>query len=464
VTSQTNETGVLGLDERAELERLRAEVARLRAETPGGPAGPERRPERPGRGRRWGRTVTAVVLIVISCVLAPLSVVSVWARGEVTDTDRYVDTVAPLAADPAVQQAITTNITNIVFQYIDVQGLTRQAFAALADRGSLPPDLAAQLQALAVPVANGVRSFAEDQVSNVVQSDAFAQAWVEANRTAHEQLVAALTGEGGGAVAVEDNAVTLHLSAFLDVVKQRLVASGFQLASRIPEVDATFTVFESDDVGRVQRGFNLLDKLGFWLPFILVAMAALGIYIAPNHRLAFIGAGIGVALAMLATGAALAVARRAYLDGVPQDVLPPDAAAVLYDTFVRYLREAIRAGFLAGLLVAAGAFLTGPSVTAVTIRRWLVAGFAIARGGLATLGAGLEGATRWVAPRARMLRVLVVAAAFAVLLFQRYRTPGLVGWLTVGVLAGLAVIQFLATEPRRPQPSPAKASPVAAEG
>jgi hypothetical protein len=246
------------------------------------------------------------------------------------------------------------------------------------------------------------------------------------------------------------------------VVKQRLVASGFELANRIPEVNATFVVFQSADIAKVQRGFDLLNRLGLWLPFILVALAALGIYLAPNHRLAFIGVGVGVALAMLAAGAALAVGRRMYLEGVPQNVLPPDAAAAMYDTVVRFLREAVRAAFLIGILVALGAFLTGPSVTAVTIRRWLVTGFALAKGGAAEAGLNLDGITRWVAPRARLLRGLVVAAAFAVLLLERYRTPGLVGWVTAGVLAALAVIQFLAAEPRRRRRAPGTAGAVAA--
>jgi hypothetical protein len=459
--------------ERAELERLRAEVARLRTEPgraepgraePG--TGPVIPPRRPGRARRWGRTTLAVLLIAIACILSPLSVVAVWARGEVTDTDRYVDTVAPLANDPAVQEAMTTDITNTVFQYIDIQGLTQRAFAALADRGTLPPDLAASLQGLAVPVANGVRSFTEDQVRKVVQSDLFAQAWEAANRAAHEQLVAALSGQGGGAVVVEGNAVKLDVAAFVATVKARLVDSGFQLAARIPQVNATFTIFESSDVSKVQRGFHLLDRLGLWLPFILVALAALGIFLARNHRLAFIGAGFGVALAMLAAAIALAATRNAYLDGVPQDVLPTGAAAVLFDTVVRFLREALRAAFLIGLLVVLGAFLTGPSVTAVTIRRWLVAGFAWVRGWLAAAGADLEGVTAWVAPRARLLRGLVVAATFLVLLLVRYRTPALVGWLTLAVLACLAIIQFLATPPAPPRhpPLPHTAPAVPAHG
>jgi hypothetical protein len=441
---ETSQMSALSEDDREELERLRAENARLRDSAVTGGA----QPPRPGRWRRAGRSFLGITLIALGCLLTPLSVVSVWARSEVVDTNRYVETVTPLADDPAIQQAVTDKITNLAFQYIDVRSLAQQLFDALSQREAIPPAIASQLPALAAPVANGVQNFAEGQIADFVQSDLFEEAWVEANRAAHEKLLAALTGEGDGSVQVQNGVVTVNLASVVDAVKQRLVDRGFQLADRIPAVDAEFTVFQSDDLPKVQRGFDLLNTLGFWMPFICLVLIGLGIYIVRHHRLAFIGAGLGVALAMLATALALMAARRIYLDGVPSDVLPPDAAAVLYDTFIRYLREAIRAAALLGLVFAVGAFLTGPSVTARTIRRWIVGGFARLRGALYGVGVGLDRVTAWVASRARVLRVSVVIVASAILLLQRYRTPELVAWLTLGVLVALAVIQFFATPPR----------------
>ena len=82
----------LTADERAELERLRAQVA--------------------ARRRRIGwRSPLAVLLILVGCVLMPLSVVGVWARNQVTDTDRFVANVTPLAADPSVQNAVADPVT-----------------------------------------------------------------------------------------------------------------------------------------------------------------------------------------------------------------------------------------------------------------------------------------------------------------------------------------------------------------
>ena len=110
-------------------------------------------------------------------MLAPLAGVAVWARNQVTNTDRYVRTVAPLAADPAIQQAIADQITTQIFTYLDVRGLTDQTVDALAARG-LRPQLADQLRGFAAPLASGIQSFVRTQVDKIVQGQAFADAWV----------------------------------------------------------------------------------------------------------------------------------------------------------------------------------------------------------------------------------------------------------------------------------------------
>jgi len=210
-----DETPDMTGDERAELERLRAEVATLRAQVQRGdtaPVGPVAAGRRAAR-QRW-RTIVAVVLITIACVLAPLSVVAVWTKNQVTNTDRYVATVTPLASNPDIQNAIADQITNQVFTYIDVKGLTTQAVDALAGRG-LPPRIADQLQALEGPIAGGIQSFTRTQVGKIVQSQAFADAWTQANRVAHQALVKTLTGQGDGAVTVQGDTVSLNLAPFI---------------------------------------------------------------------------------------------------------------------------------------------------------------------------------------------------------------------------------------------------------
>lgn len=82
----------LSLDERAELERLRAEVEHLHADMAGRPS----QQVNVVRRRHGWRTPVSVVLIVLGCLLAPVAVISVWAGDEVSNTGRYVATVESL--------------------------------------------------------------------------------------------------------------------------------------------------------------------------------------------------------------------------------------------------------------------------------------------------------------------------------------------------------------------------------
>ena len=444
------EDPTLTAEERAELERLRAENVALRAQVHEQAATADTVPV-PAAGRaarqRW-RTIVATLLIVVGCVLAPLSVAAVWTRNQVTNTDRYVATVAPLADDPAIQNAIADQITAQVFNYIDVQGLTNQAVDALAERG-LTPVLADQLRALSVPIANGVQSFTRSQVGRVVESDAFADAWVQANRVAHAELVAALTGEGGGSVTVENDTVSINMAAFIQTVKQRLVESGFSVAARIPTVNASFVLFQSEDITRARSGFNLLNTLGVWLPVIAIVLLVLGVYVARDHRRATVGAALGVAISMVVLALGLAVFRSIYLDAVPASVLPHDAAAVLYDTIIRFLRLGIRTVFVLALVVAAGAFLSGQSVTAVRTREGLSHAIGWLAGGAERAGFSTGPVGTWVYANKRVLRVGAVALAALALVFWTRPTGKVVLGLTLALLVVLAIIEFLG-RPARP--------------
>jgi hypothetical protein len=61
-------------------------------------------------------------------------------------------------------------------------------------------------------------------------------------------------------------------------------------------------------------------------------------------------------------------------------VLPHDAAAVAYDTIVRFMRLGLRTILMLALVVAAGAFLTGGSVTAARTRQGLAGAIAWLQG------------------------------------------------------------------------------------
>lgn len=427
----------------AEVQRLRDEVADLRAQLNSAATVPLPPPRRhPDRTR----SIIAVTLIVISCVLAPLAVVSVWASREVSDTDRYVQTVAPLAENDQLRAAVTDTITNQIAQRVDINSLTTQVLTAISNQG-LSPQASATLQGLNGPIAAGVQSFLHTAVGKIVDSQAFVTAWELANRQAHQQLVALLSGKNDGALTAKNGAVQINLEPFIAQVKEQLITQGFGFANQIPTINASFTLLQSHDLGLAQNGYRLLNAVGLWLPFIALAFGLIGVYVARGHRKAVIGWGLGVTASMLVLGAALAIARPIYLNAVPADVLPRGAAGVVFDTLIRFLREALRGIAVAGIVVAAGAFLTGQSATAVRTRDLCVTGIGRLRGTAEMAGLQTGSVGTWTYAHKRILHIGAVAVGLAILTLLPHTTIGGVIGVTILVLVAVGVIEFLGRPP-----------------
>ncbi|WP_244929914.1 hypothetical protein [Nocardioides sp. W7] len=289
----------------------------------------------------WWRSVAVVLCLVLLAVTAPLAVVATWARDQVGDTDRYVETIAPLADDPTVQAAVADRLT-----------------AEIVGRLEVP----AAIEALGLPLATGIEGFVARHVDAFVRSDEFATGWVRANREAHAQLVALLTGDPDSALQLEDDAVHLDLAVLVRAVQDRLVASGFTLADRLPSVRATMVLVQSPDVARAQRGFDLLSTLARVLPVASVLLLAAAVLIARRRRRVLVAGCLVVAGSMLALGMALDAFRVVYLDSVPAARLPADAAGAVYDVLVRFMRYTLRSVLLVALVVAAVAWLVGSPV------------------------------------------------------------------------------------------------------
>ena len=423
-----------------ELEQLRARVAELEGQQQEGK-------EPPPRARHRVRSGFAALLITLGCVLAPLSVVSVWASTQMSNTDRYVATVEPLIHDPAVQSAIADNVTVAILNHVDVHALATQALDLLANRPNVPPRVAAVLPGLAVPITNGVEGFIGTQVDKVVASPAFATVWAQANRVAHKNLVNLLEGNQQGALTAQNGEVTLNLAPMIAKVKQRLVARGFSPAAQIPTVDKSFVLMKSDAVTKAQGFYRLLNNLGFWLPIIALVLIAGGIALARRHRRALAAGAFGVAGSMLVLGIVLAVIRVFYLNAVPTDVLPAQAAGDVYDTLIRFLRYALRSVAAVGLVVGLGAYLTGPGTGAVRTRAGFSNGIGWLRGGAERAGMQTDVVGTWTYAHKRWLRIGTVVVGAVVLVLWSQPNVAVILTITGIVLLALAVIEFLGRPP-----------------
>lgn len=274
------------------------------------------------------RRVLAPVLLVLACLLVPLGTLSTWARYEIGDSDRYVDTMAPLATDPSVQNAVADSVTTEIMRTIDVG-----------------------------PLQSTVTEYLHDAVVSFTGTATFQRAWNTANRAAHDAVQDALDHESTGPV-------TLDLAPVTKEVRQQLVDDGVPFAEQIPVTHTSITVLSAGELENLREVFHLLQVCGIWLPVASLVCAAAGLLLAHRRSRALAATGLGVALAAGALLVALTIARALTLGDLATDA-DKAAAGAVYDALTSSMRTASWVLLGVGLVVALGAWTAGrPGLTA----------------------------------------------------------------------------------------------------
>jgi len=430
----------------ARLERENADLrARLVASSEDVPAGA------PPRRRHRGRAFGAAVLVTIGLLLAPVAVVASWAEQELTDTDRYVATVGPLAADPAIQSAVAAQLTALVMERADVATLVNEAVATISDREGFPDRVSTALTAMEKPLTDGIESFVRRAADRVVSSDAFDTAWVEANRVAHEQLVAVMQGREDSTLQIgADGQLTIQLAGVIKALKDRLVADGFGIAANIPEVDASFTLVQSTQLVRARNAYDAVRLAGTWLPWLSLGLIAAGVLTARNRPRTLVVAGCGLAVSMLVLALGLYVGRTLYLGALTGTGARLDAAEAVFDQVVLFIRVALRTVAVAGLVVALAAYLGGGSASARRLRTEISRGFASVRSWAEHRGATTGPVGTWLGVHKGLVRAVIIAATGLVVLLARSLTPGLVLGAALVAAVHMALVELVARPPSPP--------------
>ncbi|MCZ4122270.1 hypothetical protein [Streptomyces sp. H39-S7] len=364
--------------------------------------------------------VLSAVLITLTCILVPVSLITVWVHDIVLDTERYVATVRPLAEDPAVQDAAVKRIGEAAGVRVDGDQVASDLAAWLEAQG-LPPRVGTAFKSLGPKIDDVTREAVEKVAGKFVRSDRFADIWTDTNRLAHYSVVHALTGKGRGAVGVDDGTVTLDVGTAVDTVKQQLVDAGIAPAAKIPDVDKQMVLLQSDQLGKIQGVAHLLDVVGNWLPILTVLLGTAGVLLARRRRRALVTVMLGAAGICLIFSIGLVIARHYYLDHLPTAVQSPAAAAAIFDTLLHFLKVSLRTALVLGVVVALGAYLSGAGRLPRAVQ------------GTAERTAG--SAARWGSAHGVHTGPVGIFTA-------RYRR-----WLTIGVLLVLALVFALWNHP-----------------
>jgi hypothetical protein len=300
----------------------------------------------------------STVLIVLAAVIAVVSSLSTWVRAEMLDTDQWVEVSGDLLAEPQVQDALTTYLSNQLFERVDFQGQLEAALPEAATR-------------LAGPLTGLLREPITNGISTVIASDRFAELWENVNRRAHERLVAILRDETRPGVSTADGTVTLEMATIITNVGERLGVPQSAL-DRIPPDAGEIVVFESDQLSSAQGVVRMLDFLSWFLFLAVAGMYAAAVYLArPLWRVALRNVGISLAVAGLTLLVLRALGVRAVVSAVVEDPRNEPLGSIVGTVATQMLGEQAWTGIVYGVLFALFAAVIGPHRWAVAVRRVL---------------------------------------------------------------------------------------------
>lgn len=319
------------------------------------------------------RGLVAVLLALLAIVCAAASVVAVWGRDQVLDTDRYLETVAPLADDPVIQAEVAGEVSDAITSRL---------------AGRLTPEIEAQVVAATY---------------DVVHSSDFARLWVAANRIGHAELVRLLTGEEPPGVVVEAGRIQLDLSALVGEVRGRLAAAGLAIVASMPPITLVVDVADADGLTAARDAVDLLDTIAWWLPVVALGLLVAAALVATRRRRTAARTLVVIAWAMVLLRAVIALGKRLAVDEVPADVVSPKAVEHYYDHLLAPL-----VGGVLGTAITALVLVVVVAVAAVDVRRRRVPAGHLA----AVLGAGAAVlvVAGWAAPVVAGLGVVLAVA------------------------------------------------------
>jgi len=289
------------------------------------------------------RSIAALAAVVLGSLMLSLSLAVVWLHEVVIDSNRYVDTVTPLAQDPAVKNAVADYATEDLFRQIDVEQIVRI---------TLPED-----NELAVSTAAGaLKGSVYRQIRQVLDTPEFTDLWKSSNREAHSALLTMMR-DNDGTIASEEGKVLIDISRVFELVKANLSAAGIDILDDVQiEAGHRFTIFQFPALSRAQRGFKLLEGASLWLPVASFIFLVAGVWLAANRRLAFAGIGVSLAafLAILYLG--VGSLRDYYLDAViRRGNIDVPAAGSFYDVMVSPLQTLVKGSLIGAAVIAVGA-------------------------------------------------------------------------------------------------------------
>jgi hypothetical protein len=305
------------------------------------------------RGRR--RTVKA--LVILGSVLAFLSVFAIWTERQALDTGDWVSTSGRLLHNSTIRSAVAEYLVDQLYENVDVKRELEEI---------LPGDT----KELAGPAAGGLRQVAGEGAEKVLETSTAQVLWEQANRTAHEQLLAVLEDKKE-AVSTEEGTVSLQLGTMLTNLANQ-VGVGEDLAERLPPEAGKVVILHSDQLKTAQNIAVAIKGLALLLSILTFAAFGAAIYVSRNGRwVTVLFSGIGLIAAGFAVLVARHIAGGIVVDQLVKTESVRPAGEAAWSIGTSLMISIATTVIVVGVLFAAAGWLASPSVPARTSRRYL---------------------------------------------------------------------------------------------
>jgi hypothetical protein len=279
------------------------------------------------------RSVLAGVVLLVGALLVPVATAGWWARETLVPTHAYVDTVAPLASNPAITSAVEHQVVD-------------RTMAAVEQRAPQLPSF----------IRSRLRPLVRTAVNRAVESPAFERAWRDANRAAHRQLVAVLSGRSSAVQKSGGDAVVeVHLDAVTGALRRDLAKAGVPFDIQLPDATASIPIGSARQLDRAQLAYRLLVRWGRPLPVLAVILIVVGLVLARRRAGALAWTAVVALLGLGGLAVLLFIGRESYLHALPAGISSA-AGKAIFDTVTSGLRhdlEVVAIGAAVVLIVSA---------------------------------------------------------------------------------------------------------------
>jgi hypothetical protein len=177
---------------------------------------------------------------------------------------------------------------------------------------------------------------------------------------------------------LEEGTLQLQLGPFVDAVRQRLIDNGFRLAERIPPVTTAIDLVQLDPqaVAQARAAYRWLTAVAGRLPWLLLLLPALALFVARDLRLTVMACGVAVNAGIVGTWLGFRAAISQGMAVAAANGIPGEAVTAITDGALLPMRDPALALFVFAIVVVFLGWLTARTETTEVHRcaqRWTAA-------------------------------------------------------------------------------------------